>query len=147
MATDILVTSSIHIDASPAVVWDALTNPEMVKKYFFGTELETDWIVGSPVVFTGEWEGQKYEDKGTVLQVEKHRRLVYDYFSSMSGKEDKPENYSNISYLLRPKDGGTLLEVTQDNVDSEQAREHSENNWNKVLADLKDLVENKGKMM
>ena len=147
MATDILVTASVQVDASPAVVWDALTNPDMVKKYFFGTDVQTDWIVGSPIVFKGDWEGQQYEDKGTILQLEKYRRLVYEYWSSMSNKEDKPENYSNISYLLTPKDGGTLLEVTQDNVESEAAREHSESNWNSVLNDLKDLVENKGKRM
>ena len=30
-------------------VWDALTNPEMTKQYFFGTTVECDWEVGSPL--------------------------------------------------------------------------------------------------
>ena len=46
--------------ASVEKVRDALTNPEMVKEYLFGTELVTDWKVGSDIIFRGEWEGKKY---------------------------------------------------------------------------------------
>ena len=49
---------------------EAIIDPVKVKQYFFGTDLVTNWEVGKPIFFRGEWEGQAYEDKGTVLQFE-----------------------------------------------------------------------------
>jgi uncharacterized protein YndB with AHSA1/START domain len=133
--------ASIEINAEPAIVWDALTNPAKVKEYFFGTKLETDWEVGSPVKFSGEYEGKKYVDKGTVLTNDHHNLLQYTYWSSMGGIEDKAENYVTISYKLTSKGASTLLEITQENIPDEKMRKHSEQNWNIVLSQLKDFVE------
>ncbi len=113
----------------------------MIKQYFFGTNTVTDWKVGSPVYFRGEWEGKKYEDKGTVLENIPGNRLKYNYWSSMSGKEDKPENYADVSYELAEDNNATTLTVIQENIPDEKTKEHSEQNWRKVLEDLKKLLE------
>jgi uncharacterized protein YndB with AHSA1/START domain len=131
---------SAEINASPAEVWKALTDPEEVKKYFFGTNVISDWKVGSPIKFTGEWEGKPYEDKGTILELIPERKLVYTYWSSFSGTEDIPENYANVSYILTPAKWGTLLEIIQDGIADEEKRAHSEANWKMVLDSLKELV-------
>jgi hypothetical protein len=52
-------SSSIVIRAPRAKVWEALTQPEIVRTYFFGTNLVTDWKVGSPLFFRGEWDGAR----------------------------------------------------------------------------------------
>ena len=36
----------------------------------FGTEVHTDWSIGGPIRWRGEWEGKAYEDKGQVLEFE-----------------------------------------------------------------------------
>jgi uncharacterized protein YndB with AHSA1/START domain len=46
-----LAQASVWVDVVPDVVWRALTEPELVKEYFFGTTLVTDWAVGSPIVY------------------------------------------------------------------------------------------------
>ena len=74
--------STIAINASASKVWDALTKPELIKQYLFGTEVTTDWQVGSPITYKGEWEGKAYEDKGKVLQIEKEKLLVSTFWSS-----------------------------------------------------------------
>ena len=51
----------------------------------FGAELETDWAEGSPITWSGEWEGKPYQDKGKVLEVDPGRRLVHTHFSALSG--------------------------------------------------------------
>lgn len=130
------------IHAPAAAVWKALTDPVEVKKYFFGTDLVTDWEVGQPIYFRGEWDGKAYEDKGTVLDYRPLEKLEYDYFSSLSGKEDKPENYQTISYTVEPKGGDTLLTITQANAGSVEQQEHSEQNWKMVMGEMKKLVEN-----
>jgi uncharacterized protein YndB with AHSA1/START domain len=132
---------SILIDAAPGEVWDALTNPDQIKKYFFGTEAISDWKKGSPLYFRGEWEGKKYEDKGTILETKQGELFKYTYWSSMSGIEDKPENYVIVTYRLSEVQGKTKVTITQENIESDDMRKHSEENWNKVLSDLKNLLE------
>ena len=59
----------------------------------------------------------------------------------MSGIEDKPENYVIITYELIEENNNTTLTVTQENIPDEKTKEHSEQNWKKVLAELKKLME------
>lgn len=131
-----LAQASVRVDTAPEAVWRALTEPELVKEYFFGTTLETDWVVGSPIVYRGEWQGKAYEDKGVVLEADRPRRLVSTYFSAMSGLPDVPENYQTVTYELAPEGSGTRLTVTQDNNRDDEAAEHSSANWTAVLDGL-----------
>ena len=132
---------TVTIHASKAKVWNALTDPAQIKKYLFGTETKTDWKVGSPITFSGEWEGKAYVDKGTILEMEKEKKIKYSYWSSFTGTEDKPENYFNITYVLEDHNGNTLFHLTQDGMKSKEAHDHSEQNWKMVMNSLKDLVE------
>jgi uncharacterized protein YndB with AHSA1/START domain len=132
---------SVHIHAPVQAVWDALTKPEIIKKYFFGTNTITDWVPGHMIVFEGEWDGKTYHDKGTVLEFYKYEKLRYDYWSSMSGIEDKPENYAIVTYELFNEGEVTTLVVTQENIPDEARKEHSIENWKMVLQDLKKLLE------
>jgi len=122
-------------------VWEALVTPEIIKKYFFGTDAKSDWTVDSPITFSGSWEGKTYQDKGTILANEPGKMLKYSYWSSMSGIEDKPENYVNITYELTEHNGKTLLTISQDNIPSEDMKKHATENWGKLLKSLKDLME------
>lgn len=131
----------ITINASAAKVWEALTTPSIIKQYFFGTDAVSDWKVGSPLIFRGEWQGKTYEDKGTILESVPNKKFKYSYWSSMSGREDKPENYANVTYELAENNNITTLTITQENIPDEKTKEHSEQNWKKVLEDLKKLLE------
>ncbi len=143
MENNFTAKAEILIKASPAKIWRALTTPEIVKQYFFGTDVVTNWKEGSPIVYKGEWQGKKYEDKGKIVQVEPEKLLVTTYWSSLSGRPDLPENYSTVIYELFSKGEGTELVVTQDNNLNEESRLHSEKNWKMVLEALKKLLEHK----
>jgi len=138
---DHVAHASVRIHATASEVWDALTRPELIEKYFFGTHVETDWKPGSPVVFKGSFKGKSYQDKGKVLECVPGHKLVHTYWSSMGGEPDRPEHYKTVSYELKPEADGTLLTLTQDHNASEDAREHSEQNWRQVLQGLKQVVE------
>jgi uncharacterized protein YndB with AHSA1/START domain len=132
----------ITINASAEAVWQALTDPELVKRYLHGTNMETDWNVGGPITWRGEWKGQSYEDKGTVLEVEPNERLKNTHWSPMGGSEDKPENYHTVTYELAEQDGKTILTLRQDNNASQEVADNmAENNWGPVLEGLKAVVE------
>jgi len=136
-------TASLDIQAPLASVWDAITNPEIVKQYFFGTNLVTDWKVGSPLFFRGEWQGKAYEDRGTVLAFEPMTSLTYNYWSGFSGVEDDPALRQIIRYDLEPTHGGVRITIHQSNVDTQARADHSATNWRSVLHALKTLLEGK----
>ena len=129
------------INATADKVWDALTNPEMIKKYMFGTTVISDWKEGNKIIWKGEWEGKSYEDKGKILQLEDQKRLQYSHYSPLSGLHDNPENYHIVTIDLSKKDNETIVTLTQDNNPDEKTKDHSEKNWKMMLASLKKLLE------
>jgi uncharacterized protein YndB with AHSA1/START domain len=133
---------TLAIDAPPAKVWRALTDPDQVREYMHGTNLATDWVVGNPITWSGEWKGKPYMDKGTVLEVDLERRLTYTHWSPMGGSADQPENYHTVSIALSPDGSKTKLTLRQDNNPSQSdADAMAENNWGPMLEGLKATAE------
>jgi len=141
MTKELTLKKSISINAPVSKVWDALTKPELIKIYFFGTDCITDWKKGSPILYKGTWEGKPYEDKGNILDIEKEKFILYNYWSSFSGTEDIPANYANIKYELAIENGATIFTITQDKIKSEESLKHSESNWGMVMDGLKKMLE------
>jgi uncharacterized protein YndB with AHSA1/START domain len=142
MAKDILLETQIEINAPTDVVWKAITTPSTINKWLFGTQVTTDWKEGSEISYKGEWNGKAYEDKGTIEKFVPEKVFQSTYWSSMSGKEDVPENYQLVTYSLSPQNDHTILTLIQDNIGSEEERDHSKANWETVLQKLKEVVEN-----
>jgi uncharacterized protein YndB with AHSA1/START domain len=137
-----IAEATIWINAPTSKVWHALTDPQMIKQYLFGTEVITDWRVGGPIRYRGVWQGKSYEDKGQVVEVEPEKLLVSTFWSSLSGEPDRPEFYKTVRYTLHPENGGTQLSITQDNNESDEEAQHAAQNWKMVLEGIKKLVEN-----
>ena len=139
--SEYVATAQCEIAAPPEQVWRALTDPELIKKYMFGSEVNTDWQPGSPITWKGEFEGRAYEDKGEIIAVEPGQRLEVTHFSPLTGQEDRPENYHRVRYDLQPANAGTSVRLTQDNSGSAEEAEHSGANWQMMLDGLKKVVE------
>jgi uncharacterized protein YndB with AHSA1/START domain len=139
--TQFSLKTAIEIKAPASKVWKALTEPPIVKQYSFGTDLTSDWEQGSPIIWEGEWNGNRYKDTGTILEIEPGIKVKYDYWSSMSGTEDIPENYIDITYELQETNGKTTLYITQERIKTEEAKQHSEQNWQWVFEKMKELIE------
>ena len=142
MLLDLTVSKSVLINAPLSKVWDALTNPEIIKEYLFGTETITDWKVGSEVIFQGEYQGHKYKDKGLVVENMTNRILSYRYWTAFSGLEDKPENYSLVTYnlSLEPEELVNLT-WTQNGFANEAGYNHSETGMDAFLQSIKQIIE------
>jgi len=138
---DLVATAETEIEAPPSRVWRALTDPDLIEQYMFGARVVTDWQPGSSIVWKGEYEGKAYEDKGEVLEVVPERRLRMTHFSPLGGEDDVPENYHTLTYELEAENGTTHVSLSQDNNSSQEAAEHSRENWEKMLSGLKTTVE------
>ena len=139
--TAYVATAEIEIDSPAHEVWSALTDPQQIEQFMFGTHVVTDWKPGSPIVWSGEYQGRAYEDKGEILEVERAKRLKMTHFSSLSGQDDVPENYHTVSYEVDGVDGGTQITLDQDGNESQEQAEQFSQNWQTSLNQLKEHVE------
>jgi uncharacterized protein YndB with AHSA1/START domain len=139
--SNLIARSSIVVAAPAEKVWQALVTPSAIKQYMFGTTVVSEWKEGSPIVWKGEWQGKKYEDKGVIRQLAPGRALQYTHFSPLAGLPDQPENYHTVTIQLSAEGKGTRVSLTQDRNSTEEMREHSQKNWDMMLQSLKQLLE------
>jgi uncharacterized protein YndB with AHSA1/START domain len=134
--------AEVRVNAPMSRVWEALTNPALIAQYMQGSRVDTDWQVGSPITWSGQYDGKSYQDKGEVVTFEPEARLVVTHFSPLTGQSDEPGNYHTLDYRLAEADaGGTLLSLEQDGCDSAEQASTFSANWQSMLDALKQIVE------
>jgi uncharacterized protein YndB with AHSA1/START domain len=138
-----IVNKTVTVNAPTSKVWDALTNPELMKKWMSETEIDirTDWKVGAPLVIRGNLHGINFENKGSVLQVEREKILQYSHLSSLSRLPDEPASYSVIEFRLAPLKNQTSLTLTVSNFPTETIYKHLAYYWMVTLEILKKMIE------
>lgn len=77
MNKNLIASSNISINSTPQKIWNVLTNPKKVKIYLYGTKIKTDWKIGSPISFEGEYQGKKYQDKGIIIDNQPLQTITY----------------------------------------------------------------------
>jgi len=141
MAKGLTATATATVDAARGRVWQALVDPAAIKQYMFGANVISDWHEGSPIVWRGEWKGKPYEDKGVILHVQPNEKLEYTHYSPLTGKPDVPDSYHTVTVTLTGEGAQTRVTIAQDNNADDEARRHSEDNWNTMLGGLRKYVE------
>jgi uncharacterized protein YndB with AHSA1/START domain len=145
--SEITAEATVDINAPRSEVWQSLTDPAKIKEYYLGAEVQTDWSVGSPITFKGEWNGKSFEDKGEILVFEPERKLAYSHFSPSGGKPDERENYHVVEVTLAERDDKTVVTLRQSNLDGgvtdedRANRDDYETNWKHMLDGLKKTTE------
>jgi uncharacterized protein YndB with AHSA1/START domain len=145
---ELKVRKSITLNADISTVWKALTKPEMTKKYMSGTEVVSDWKVGSPILWKGTAQGEgKILVKGSIEKIEAGKLLQFTSFDLNEKYSDVPSNYIQATFELTPKLGKTVLSVTQGDYsrveDGIKRFASADGGWNQALNALKTLVEKK----
>ena len=142
MAFDKIIKREIRINAPVSIIWDALTNPEVMKLWIWeGVDVTSDWKVGSPIIFSGKFHKTNYKDKGTILKVEKEKVFQYNYWGKLSQLPDSPENYTIIEFMLIPEENKTLLTLRQSNCTTFEIYAHWNFYWTITLDILRKLLE------
>jgi uncharacterized protein YndB with AHSA1/START domain len=141
MNRSLIASSNILINASPEKIWDVLTDPEKIKIYLYDTNVQTDWKKGSPINFEGKYEGKQYNDKGKVIENIPFKLLKYNYWSSLSGLEDKEENHSIVTYTIEPVNEN-VCQFTwhQQGFSNEEGKCHTEEGLKTMLNQVKEFA-------
>ena len=134
--------SRVTIVAPAKKVWLALTVPDLVRQWQYGSDLLTTWEVGASIVFRNEWNGQVFEQKGTVLEFVPEARVKYSLFVPRPDLQDIPEHHFFMTYELTESEGVTSLLVRQEDPRPSIPDEAPGGDEGPdVLSWLKDLVE------
>ena len=131
------------VAADPKTVWKAMTAKRTAM--FPGTDVDTDWKVGHPIILSGEWKGKKFKDKGEIEAFDAPKELAFTHWSEMSGEADRPENYHVVRLVLKPdgqKTRVTLSQINKGNAPLDaRTKAEFEKNWQMMLDGLKKSVE------
>ena len=136
-----------YIRATPEKVWEALTDPQMIRKYWFGITAECDWKPGSP--WRLKFEDGRTADTGEILESDPPRRLVIRWRNEFK-PELKAAGYSRCTMEIEmadyyPNFGGKAVKLTiTHEAEAEQGApliEAVSGGWPKVLSNLKSLLE------
>ena len=139
--TDHVAHAETQISASPQQVWDALTDPDAIARFMFGAQVDTDWEEGSAITWSGELDGKPYQDKGEILEVVESERLRLTHYSPLSGDDDVPESYHTLDYRLVADGDRTRVTLDQDGNDSREQADQFAENWQVMLDNVKEYVE------
>ena len=122
-------------------MWDVLTRPEFVHRWQYGSELDTTWLVGEPIRFRAEWQGQNVEQWGTVLEFDSPSHLRYSLFAPRTGLADEPENYFTMTYdVVDGPDGTTVAFIHEDPREFDEPEVRTDDD-NPILIALRDVAE------
>jgi uncharacterized protein YndB with AHSA1/START domain len=139
--TDRVARVETVIDASPERVWQAITDPEQVRQYMAGAQVDSGWQQGDPITWSGEWNGRPFQDKGKILAIDPGKQLRVSHYSALSGQPDVPESYHVVTYDLTREGDRTRLLLTQENNSDEAMVAESEKTWSMMLDGLKKVAE------
>ena len=129
--------TSVDVAGTPEQVWDALTNPEMTRRYYYGTDILSDWKPGSR--WTSESDGKLYLE-GELLEVDAPNRIVQT-FHIASEEPAASETPSKVTWQLTSLGGGqTRVQMIHEDM-AQATRDYVEGGWEHILAGLKSVVE------
>jgi uncharacterized protein YndB with AHSA1/START domain len=127
-----------YIETTPQELWEALTSSEFTRRYWFNTEVRSDWKIGSAIALVMDG---KTTDVGEILEADRPRRLSYT-FKHVSDEELKREPASKVVFTLEPHGKVVKLTLTHEGfIEGGKMLDGISKGWPAILASLKSLLE------
>lgn len=130
----------LYINASPERLWDAITNPQVVAKFFHGAQVESTYQVGSKLRSLSPDRSQVWGEN-TILECDPPHRLVHTW-RSLYDPTLAAEPESRVTWLIEAQPGGqSRLTLTHDRLDHSPQTAANVKGWSYILSNLKTVVE------
>ena len=128
----------VFIRTTPERLWRAITDPADTRLYYFGSEVQSDWKVGSRLVYLVDGE---ITLDCKILEIDPARRLVHS-FSMTYDAETAAERPSLVTWEIEKTGEACRLTLIHDDFDGETKTYHEvEHGWSQILSGLKTLIE------
>jgi uncharacterized protein YndB with AHSA1/START domain len=135
-----------YIRSTPEQVWAALTDPQTIRKYWFGITAESDFKSGA--AWALKFEDGRVADTGEILDADPPRRLVIRWRNEFK-PELKAEGYSRCTMQIEMADyypdfGGKAVKLSihhESEGDGDKFIVAVSGGWPKVISNLKSLLE------
>ncbi len=129
----------VYIRTTPERLWQALTDGEVTKQYFFGSTVESSWKVGEP--FRNVNADGTVMLEGTILEIDKPRRLVTTFVPKYEGSDGSDPGWK-LTWEITPLGDACQLSLIHDGLVKASAEERGTFvGWSKILSSLKTLLE------
>jgi uncharacterized protein YndB with AHSA1/START domain len=126
-----------YIETTPEKLWEALTDSAFSKRYWFGTEVKSDWKVGSTFALVTDG---KTSDTGTILEADRPRRLSYTFKHELY--EVMREPATKVAFTIEPYGDLVKLTVThEDFIEGSKLVGAISTGWPAILSSLKSMLE------
>ena len=128
-----------YIRTTPAKLWQALTEKEFIRQYWFGTTIESDWKKGA--AWKMSWPDGSIVDSGAILEIDPPRRMVIRWLNEWK-PELKAEGPGRCTIELEPVESAVKLTITHESdVPESKLIKAVSGGWPLILANLKSLLE------
>jgi uncharacterized protein YndB with AHSA1/START domain len=129
-------------DAPVEAVFDAWTNPEVIRRWFHCAadwdtpEAEVDLRIGGSVrVVMRRPDGSRAEAQGEYTLIDRPHRLVMTWTF-----DDDPSNEQLIDLSFHESDGSTTVRMVNSGISTKQRRDGQDWGWNGCLDQLQQLL-------
>ena len=130
----------IYIRATPGQVWEAITETEFRRQYFYGSTIESSFEPGAPLRSHSP-EGELWGDD-VVVECDPPRVLVHTW-RSLWDPAAAAEPPSRVTWRIEEQDGGyTKLTVVHDRLEQSPATARGvSGGWAFIVSGLKTVLE------
>ena len=130
----------LYINATQEQVWDAITNPAVVAKFFHAARVEATYEVGTVIRSTSP-DGATTWGENTVLECDPPRRLVHTWVS-LYDEELAAEGESRVTWEIEAMPGDMArLTLIHDQLEDAPKTADSVRGWTYILSNLKTVLE------
>ena len=127
-----------YIETTPEKLWEALTSSDFTRRYWFDTELRSDWKVGSPLALVMKGVTT---DRGEILEADRPQRLSYS-FRHVQNAELSKEPPSRVVFDLEQHGDLVKLTLTHENfAEGSELLDGISRGWPAIMSSLKSLLE------
>src|SRR3954464_4261794 len=133
------LTLKRRINAPPAKVYAAFTDPQTIARWFgpqgvTSVKVETDLRVGGRYRIVMEMGSDTHDVSGVYREIVPNEKLAYTW-----AWQSTPERESLVTITFKPEGGATLLTLTHEQFFDDDARDRHQHGWSGALDKLEKL--------